>query len=94
MPLLWRDISYFFKPSKVEGVCDKCGGELYQRDDDKVETVEKRLSVYAAQTKPLIDYYKNSNLYIEVDGKQGMDAVFDDIVRASKRVNNYDYFKV
>ena len=69
-----------FKPSKVKNVCDKCGGELYQRDDDKVETVKKRLSVYAAQTKPLIDYYKNSNLYIEVDGKQSMEDVFRDIV--------------
>lgn len=69
-----------FKPSKVAHVCDKCGGELYQRDDDKPETVKKRLSVYAAQTKPLIDYYKNTNLYIEVDGQQDMDDVFADIV--------------
>lgn len=69
-----------FKPSKVKDVCDKCGGELYQRDDDKVETVKKRLVVYAAQTKPLIDYYKNSNLYIEIDGKQGMEDVFKAIV--------------
>ena len=53
---------------------------MYQRDDDKMETVKKRLSVYAAQTKPLIDYYKNSNLYIEVDGRQDMDAVFNAIV--------------
>lgn len=69
-----------FKPAKVANVCDKCGGELYQRDDDKPETVKKRLSVYAAQTKPLIDYYKNTNLYIEVDGQQDMDDVFADIV--------------
>ena len=69
----------------ADEVCPKCGGEMYQRDDDKVETVEKRLSVYAAQTKPLIDYYKNSNLYIEVDGKQGMDAVFDDIVKSLEK---------
>ena len=53
---------------------------MYQRDDDRMETVKKRLSVYAAQTKPLIDYYKNSNLYIEVDGRQDMDAVFNAIV--------------
>lgn len=69
-----------FKPSKKVGVCDKCGGALYQRDDDKMETVKKRLSVYAAQTKPLIDYYKNSNLYIEINGAREMDAVFNDIV--------------
>jgi len=68
------------KPPEKKGVCDKDGGELYQRDDDKMETVKKRLSVYAAQTKPLIDYYKNSNLYIEVDGRQDMDAVFNAIV--------------
>lgn len=69
-----------FKPSKKAGVCDKCGGALYQRDDDKMETVKKRLCVYAAQTKPLIDYYKNSNLYIEINGAREMDAVFNDIV--------------
>lgn len=69
-----------FKPSKKAGVCDKCGSALYQRDDDKMETVKKRLSVYAAQTKPLIDYYKNSNLYIEINGAREMDAVFNDIV--------------
>lgn len=83
-----------FKPSKVKNVCDKCGGELYQRDDDKVETVKKRLSVYAAQTKPLIDYYKNSNLYIEIDGKQSMEDVYKDIVASLERVNKHDYFKI
>lgn len=74
-----------FKPSKVKNVCDKCGGELYQRDDDKVETVKKRLSVYAAQTKPLIDYYKNSNLYIEIDGEQNMDDVYKDIIASLEK---------
>lgn len=69
-----------FKPSKVDNVCDKCGGELYQRDDDKEETVKKRLEVYSAQTKPLIDYYKNTNLYVEIDGGQGMEAVFGAII--------------
>lgn len=69
-----------FKPAKVELVCDKCGGELYQRDDDKPGTVKKRLDVYAAQTKPLIDYYKNTNKYIEIDGQKDMDDVFADIV--------------
>lgn len=74
-----------FRPSKVANVCDKCGGELYQRDDDKVETVKKRLTVYAAQTKPLIDYYKNSNLYMEVDGQKGMEAVFKAIVESLEK---------
>ena len=73
-------IIFRLNPLKKQGVCDKCGGELYQRDDDKMETVKKRLSVYAAQTKPLIDYYKNSNLYIEINGERDMEAVFNDIV--------------
>ena len=73
------------KPPKENGVCDKDGGELYQRDDDKMETVKKRLAVYAAQTKPLIDYYKSSNLYIEVDGQQDMDSVFNAIVASLEK---------
>ena len=47
-----------FNPNKVDGVCDKCGGELYQRNDDKLETVGNRLDVYEAQTAPLIEYYE------------------------------------
>ena len=47
----------YFNAPKKEGVCDKCGGELFQRDDDKEETIKKRLDVYTAQTAPLIDYY-------------------------------------
>ena len=47
----------YFSPSKKESICDKCGGELYQRDDDRVETIRKRLDVYHAQTRPLVDYY-------------------------------------
>ena len=67
-------------------ICRSCGAKYHiSFKPYKVETVEKRLSVYAAQTKPLIDYYKNSNLYIEVDGKQGMDAVFDDIVKSLEK---------
>ena len=58
---------------------------MYQRDDDKPETVKKRLTVYAAQTKPLIDYYKNSNLYIEVDGQTGMEEVFKAIVESLEK---------
>lgn len=73
------------KPPKQAGVCDKCGGELYQRDDDKEETVTKRLEVYAAQTKPLIDYYKNTNVYVEVDGTTGIDAVFNTIVTSLEK---------
>ena len=69
-----------FNPSKVDGVCDECGGELFQRPDDTEETMKNRLSVYDAQTKPLIDYYTKAGLYVEVDGRQEIGKVFADIV--------------
>lgn len=58
-----------------DGVCEKCGGELYQRDDDKLETIMNRLKVYEAQTKPLVDYYTEKGKLITVDGDQDIDAV-------------------
>ena len=73
-----------FSPSKQEGVCDACGGELYQRADDTEETMKNRLSVYEAQPKPLIDYYQAAGLYVEIDGRQAIDKVFDDVVAALK----------
>ena len=69
----------FNAPAK-ENVCDTCGAELVLRDDDKPETVLKRLSVYHEQTQPLIDYYKNEGVLREVDGTQDMNKVFDDIL--------------
>ena len=66
-------------PTK-ENVCDTCGAELVLREDDKPETVLKRLSVYHEQTQPLIDYYKNEGVLREVDGTQDMNKVFDDIL--------------
>ena len=68
-----------FNPSKTDGVCDKCGGETYQRADDSEETMKSRLSVYEAQTKPLIRYYQKAGLYSEIDGSQAMSKVFADI---------------
>lgn len=68
-------------PPKVEGVCDTCGGELVLRDDDKAETVKKRLDVYHQQTQPLIDFYASKGLLVEVDGTIGMLEVFDAIVK-------------
>ena len=59
-----------FNPPRRAGVCDKDGGELYQRDDDKPETVRNRLKVYWAQTSPLIDYYRRRGVLVEVDGNQ------------------------
>ena len=63
-------------PPKTEGKCDHCGSELVLRDDDKPETVQKRLSVYHEQTQPLIDYYKKQGILKSVDGTQPMEAVF------------------
>jgi len=68
-----------FNPSKTEGVCDACGGETYQRADDSEATMKNRLSVYEAQTKPLISYYREAGLYSEIDGSQEMSKVFADI---------------
>ena len=56
-------------PPKVAGKCDRCGGELYQRADDNVETVKNRLKVYFAETSPLIDYYRNAGKLLEIDGE-------------------------
>lgn len=68
-----------FRPPKQQGVCDNCGGELYQRADDNEKTIRSRLAVYDEQTKPLIDYYKMSGCYVDIDGDQSMDEVFSDI---------------
>jgi adenylate kinase len=62
-------------PPKVSGKCDVCGGELYQRDDDKQEVVKNRLEVYADQTRPLLKYYSKRNLLRDVDGAQSIDEV-------------------
>ena len=67
-------------PPKTEGICDKCGSELVQRDDDKPETVQNRLSVYHEQTQPLIEYYDKKNILKSVDGTKDMQEVFNDIV--------------
>ncbi len=68
-----------FNPSKVEGVCDKCGGSLYQRDDDSEATVKNRLAAYHAQTEPLIAYYKQQGVYKGIDGLQAIDKVYADV---------------
>ena len=68
-----------FNPSAVEGVCDKCGGELYQRKDDNEETVGNRLDVYVNQTKPLLDYYSLAGNLVNINGQQSIDLVFEEI---------------
>ena len=68
-------------PPARPGVCDRCGGELYQRDDDQAETVKRRLDVYARQTAPLLDHYRGQGLLTTVDGQGAIDAVREAIRR-------------
>ena len=68
-----------FNPTKVEGVCDDCGGTTYQRADDSEETMKSRLSVYESSTRPLIDYYKKAGVYKEIDGRQDIAKVEADL---------------
>lgn len=72
----------YFNASKKEGVCDKCGGELFQREDDKEETIKKRLEVYNAQTAPLIDYYGKKNILKSVSGTGSIDDIFKKVCDA------------
>lgn len=68
-------------PPKQEGICDRCGEKLVQREDDKEETVKNRLDVYHKQTQPLIDYYTKEGILVEVDGTMDMNGVFEAIVK-------------
>lgn len=69
-------------PPKKKGVCDICGGELIQRKDDNIETVENRINVYEEQTAPLIGYYKEAGSLVDFNGEASLDEVFDAIVQA------------
>ena len=71
----------FDKPTK-EGICDHCGGEVYTRDDDKPEAVQKRLEVYRAQTAPLIDFYREKGLLVDVDARPAVDKVVENFKKA------------
>lgn len=77
-----RNYHIIYNPPKIENICDDCGGEVYQRDDDKEDTVRRRLDVYKQQTQPLIDYYKSKNLLVSIDGKQQIDEITTDILSA------------
>lgn len=72
-------------PPKVQGVCDLDGAHLIQREDDKAETVERRIRVYMQQTSPLIEYYRQKGLLIEVDGKKSIEEVSKDILEALQK---------
>ena len=71
-----------FNPPKIEGVCNVCQGELYQRADDNEETVSKRIQVYLDETRPLADYYAKVGILSNINGQQSIDEVFGDIVAA------------
>jgi adenylate kinase len=70
-----------FQPPKKEGICDRCGGTLYQRADDKEETIRTRLKEYGVQTSPLIEYYRRKKTLRSVQGAGGPDQIFDQITR-------------
>jgi adenylate kinase len=74
-----------YNPPKIAGKCDFDQSELYQRDDDKSETVARRIQVYTDQTAPLIEYYQKRNLLAEVDGTQGIEVVGQQLLRAVKK---------
>ncbi len=74
-----------FNKPKVEGKCNSCGGELYQRSDDNEEAVSNRLDVYEAQTQPLIDYYTQQGLLLNINGDQEINKVLQDILAALKK---------
>jgi adenylate kinase len=71
-------------PPKVEGICDKCGGELYQRADDKEETIKERLQVYFNETAALIDYYSREGKLLEIDGEGRVEEVSQRITASLK----------
>ncbi len=71
-----------YNPPAVEGKCDKCGGELYQRSDDSEDTVRRRMEVYLAQTAPLISYYRSRGILWEVNGEQAPDKVYRQLKEA------------
>jgi adenylate kinase len=71
-------------PPKTPGKCDKCGGELYQRSDDKETTVKERLNIFFAQTVPILDYYKKQNKLIKINGNLGIQEVAREIISALK----------
>ncbi|MCS7144632.1 MAG: adenylate kinase [Archaeoglobaceae archaeon] len=75
-----------YDPPKKEGICDKCGGELYQRDDDRESIVRERFKVYQKNTEPLIDYYKNKRILYDVDGTKDIEKVNAEVLGILKKI--------
>lgn len=78
-PICGRVYHVLFNPPEQPGVCDVDGGELYQRDDDTEETQRRRIEVYFEQTAPLLDYYRDKGLLVEIDGEQSIEEVYRDL---------------
>ena len=74
-----------FNPPKHKGKCDKCGGELYKRDDDKPEAIKKRIEIYHQQTEPLYSFYNSQKVLYKVDGEKSIDEVYHQIDRVIHR---------
>lgn len=77
-----------FNPPKQEGVCDKCSGELTQRDDEKEDVVRNRLKVYEDQTAPLIDFYNNKGLLKDINGEQEINTIFEEVTNMLDNLSN------
>jgi adenylate kinase len=75
-----------FNPPKVPGICDLCGGELYQRADDTEEAIKNRLAVYKKQTQPVLDYYKKKGVLVDIDGDREIEEVKADAIKALERL--------
>ena len=75
----------YFSPPKIEGQCDRCGGELYQRPDDAAAVVQERLRVYNSQTKPLINYYTDKGILVTIDGEASADTVYQQLIKAYRQ---------
>ena len=80
--------SYHVKygPPSAEGICDACGGDLYQRDDDKPEVIKGRLSVYHAQTEPLLDFYKQKGIFLQIRGREEIADTTKDMLEALEKI--------
>ena len=76
-----------FNPPQIEGICDLDGGELYQRDDDTEETQKRRIEVYLEQTAPLLAYYRDKGLLVEINGEQTIERVQQDLIQAIQDSN-------
>ena len=81
-PVCGRVYHVLFNPPQEPGLCDVDGAELYQRPDDTEETQRRRIEVYFEQTAPLLDYYREKGLLVEIDGEQSIEAVYDDLLEA------------